>query len=170
MALKIRLTILGFWFGAMTTFSAVVAPAAFAVLPSQILAGSLVSRTLSMVEYIGIAVGLILIAIASASVKQSKLRISEQLLLAVMTLSMVISHFVISARLHEIRLQTGNRLETMPATDPLRVDFQMLHQFSVGLMAFNMTATLILIFVLTWRSSSSPKAVRVPKTELLKMD
>ncbi|MBK6799558.1 MAG: DUF309 domain-containing protein [Acidobacteria bacterium] len=57
---RTRLTLLGIWLGVMCYFSFVVAPAVFSVLPSPVLAGSVVSRTLGIAELIGIILGLIL--------------------------------------------------------------------------------------------------------------
>jgi hypothetical protein len=166
MSVKIRLTILGFWFGVMTFFSFAVAPSAFAVLSSP-LAGAIVSRTLGVVEYIGMSVGLILLGIAAATAsRRSKVQLAEQLLLALMTLSMVVSHFIVSARLHQIRSEMGDRLATLPSGDATRMTFDMMHQFSVGLTAFNMAATLILIGTLLWRRSATRKEPS-KRTELL---
>lgn len=158
MSVKIRLTILGFWFGVMALFSFAVAPAAFSVLPSQALAGAVVSRTLTVVEYTGMAVGLVLLGISAAtSSRQSKVRLAEQLLLALMTLSMVVSYFIVSSRLHSIRSEMGERLASLPPGDATRMTFDIMHQFSVGLTAFNMAATLILIGTLLWRRSAQRK-------------
>lgn len=167
MSVKIRLTILGFWFGVMAFFSFAVAPTAFAVLSSPQLAGAIVSRTLNVVEYIGMALGLILLGIAAATAsRRSKVQLAEQLLLALMTLSMVVSHFIVSARLHQIRSEMGDRLSTLSSGDAIRMTFDMLHQFSVGLTAFNMAATVILIVTLLWQRSAARKEPS-NRTELL---
>lgn len=152
MSLRIRLAILGFWLGVLTFFSLVVAPAAFKVLPTQQLAGSMVSRSLSAVEYIGIAVGLVLIAIVALTrPHKRKLRLAEIVLLALMTASMVLSHYVVSARLHEMRIEHGESLASLPPTDSTRASFDMLHQMSVGLTGFNLAGTVLLILVLIWQ-------------------
>ncbi|MBX3280027.1 MAG: DUF4149 domain-containing protein [Acidobacteria bacterium] len=159
MSVKVRLTILGFWFGVLALFSFAVAPAAFSVLPSQGLAGAVVSRTLTVVEYTGMVVGLVLLGISAATSRHSKARLAEQLLLALMTLSMVVSYFIVSSRLHSIRSEMGDRLASLPPGDATRMTFDVMHQFSVGLTAFNMAATLILIGTLLWRRSAPRKEV-----------
>ena len=58
---KTRIALLSFWLGTMAFFSFVLAPAAFAVLPTQHLAGQVVSRTLGTAEMIGIVIGAVLL-------------------------------------------------------------------------------------------------------------
>ena len=56
----IRLLLLGLWLGAACFFIA-VAQSAFAVLPAREIAGAVVGRTLSVLNYSGIGVALILL-------------------------------------------------------------------------------------------------------------
>ncbi len=56
-----RLLLVGLWLGAAVFFIA-VAQSAFAVLPSRELAGSVVSRTLLIINVGGLIIGLILLA------------------------------------------------------------------------------------------------------------
>src|SRR5690242_20503516 len=49
--------LLAAWIGAALLFSIVVAPAAFAVLPSRTLAGALVGRVLPVIFYAGVVIG-----------------------------------------------------------------------------------------------------------------
>lgn len=58
----IRRLLLILWLGGACFFSFAVAPSAFAVLPSREIAGAIVSRSLSIVNYSGLVVGLILLA------------------------------------------------------------------------------------------------------------
>jgi hypothetical protein len=150
---KIRLAILGLWLGAMAYFSFVVAPAAFAVLPLPQLAGALVSRTLGILEIIGIALGALLIVILVFSKERgSKARPFELILLALMTASMLVSHFVVSRRMHRMRVSFGE-ISLLAATDPTRIAFDRLHQFSVWLMAFEILAAIVLIIFLVRRNA-----------------
>ena len=55
-----RKLLAGLWLGAVVFFSFAVAPSAFAVLPSAEIAGAMVSRTLALVNYSGIIIGLII--------------------------------------------------------------------------------------------------------------
>jgi hypothetical protein len=139
MSEKIRLTVLGLWLGAMALFSFIVAPAAFAVLPTRHLAGQVVSRVLSGVEALGIILGLTLIAILFLSRKVRGHAFGIELIaLATMTGAMIASKLIVSARLSEWRLRLGEGLSQLPATDPSKASFDLLHQVSVWLMGLTM--------------------------------
>src|SRR5262249_1822272 len=147
---KIRLAILGLWLGAMAFFSFVVAPAAFAVLPQQQLAGALVSRTLGALEIGGAVIGALLIAILLLSRERDKAFLYELIALALMTASMLVSHFVVSDRLHQMRVSLGE-IAQLAANDPARVGFGRLHQYSVWLMGFDILGAIALIVYLARR-------------------
>ncbi len=150
---KIRLAILGLWLGAMVFFSFVVAPAAFAVLPLPQLAGALVSRTLGILEIIGIALGALLIVILVFSKERvGRAFLFELITLALMTVSILVSHFAVSRRLHAMRMQFGE-ISLLAASDPARVAFDRLHQYSVWLMTFNILAAIVLILFLARRNA-----------------
>jgi hypothetical protein len=150
---KIRLAILGLWLGAMTFFSFVVAPAAFAVLPLPQLAGALVSRTLGILEIIGIALGALLIIILVLSKgRGGRAFLFELITLALMTVSMLVSHFAVSRRLHAMRMQFGE-ISLLAAGDSARVTFDRLHQYSVWLMTFDIMAAIVLIVFLARRNA-----------------
>jgi len=157
MAEKIRLVLLGLWTGAMAFFSFIVAPSAFAVLPTRHLAGQLVSRTLSGLEVLGLAFGILLLIMLLASrLWRRPASIFEFAVTLLMTAATAVSRFIVSARLHELRLRLGEGLDALPFTDPTRLAFDRLHQVSVGLMSFNLLAALVLIALLIWRDHSSP--------------
>jgi hypothetical protein len=140
----------------MALFSFVVAPAAFTVLPTQQMAGGIVSRVLAGVELIGVVGGLVLISISILRpLRRGKLRFFELGLLVLMTAAMTISRFVVSTRLREIRAQFGERLALLSADEPVRRSFDVLHQASVGLMGFTLFAAIALAAVLIWFRSDT---------------
>jgi hypothetical protein len=151
---RLRIALLGLWLGAMALFSFGVAPSAFAVLPAH-LAGQIVSRVLSIVEIAGIFTGVVLlICLACGASRQSRLAtIVEAVLLVFMTLSTLVSRYVVSARLHAIRLGAGENISALPTGDPVRGTFELLHQASVGLMSFNLIAAIVLIGLLVSRAA-----------------
>ncbi|HKC85853.1 MAG TPA: DUF4149 domain-containing protein [Blastocatellia bacterium] len=150
---KIRLAMLSLWLGAMAFFSFVVAPAAFAALPQQQLAGALVSRTLGALEIIGIIIGALLMLILIFSRERAcNASLYELIALALMTVSTVVSHFVVSKRMHEMRLNFGE-IALLAANDPTRIAFDRLHQYSVWLMSFNIIAAVVLIVYLARRNA-----------------
>jgi Domain of unknown function (DUF4149) len=156
MAQKIRLALLSFWLGAMSIFSFVVAPAAFAVLPERRLAGNVVSRVLGNIEIIGIALGVILLLILLFyREKRGKPSIFEFIGVALMTISAILSRFVVSSRLRDLRLRHGDQLASLAQSDPIRAGFDQWHQYSVWLMGFNIIAAIVLIALLARRTPSS---------------
>ena len=149
---KIRLAILGLWLGAMAFFSFVVAPSAFAVLRQQQLAGALVSRTLGALEIIGMIIGALLIVILIFSRGRDRAFLYELIALALMTVSMLVSRFVVSRRMHELRVSLGEIAQLLP-DDPARFEFDRLHQYSVWLMGFNILGAIALIVYLARRNA-----------------
>lgn len=149
---NIRLAILGLWLGAMAFFSFVVAPAAFAALPQQ-LAGALVSRALGVLEIGGVIIGALLIVILIFSrQRDGKAAFYELIALALMTVSMLVSHFVVSRRMRELRASLGE-IALLAANDPARLDFDRLHQYSVWLMGFNILGAIAMIIYLARRNA-----------------
>ena len=148
---KIRLAILGLWLGAMAFFSFVVAPAAFAVLPQQRLAGAVVSRTLGVLEITGVIIGALLIVILIFSrERDSNAAFYELIALALMTASMLASRFFVSRRMNELRAGLGE-IGLLAANDPARLGFDRLHQYSVWLMGFDILGAIALIVYLARR-------------------
>jgi hypothetical protein len=150
----VRTFLIALWLGAALFFTAAVAQSAFAVLPSRELAGAIVNRTLAILNYSGIVVGLILLAssiIKTEKINRLKLWI-EQGLLLFLTAACAFGQFVIGARLHDIRQQIGRPIDEIAADDPLRIAFGALHGYSVLVLAFAMLAALVVYFLLAHRS------------------
>ncbi|PYT02917.1 MAG: hypothetical protein DMF60_19955 [Acidobacteria bacterium] len=151
----IEVLLLGLWLGSMMFFSFAVAPSAFAVLPTRELAGMLVTSTISKVGVLGLVIGplLILIKAGSWNVTHSskRVRILQLLLIVVMIAAAALSRFWISPALVSLRAAMGGHIDDVPATDPLRIQFNDLHQYSVGLMSAAMISGLLVLF-LTVRS------------------
>jgi len=156
MTQKVGLTLLSTWLGAAAFFSFVLAPVAFSVLPTQHLAGQIVSRTLTIVEIAGIAVGAILLLLSFLSRgRRGKAFPFDLSALAVIMLAMIGSKMV-SGRMHALRVQAGEMLYSLPASDSLRSAFDQLHHFSVGLMSLAMIVALVLIVRMLLGKSGLP--------------
>ncbi len=151
MSARIRLALLSLWLGAMAFFSFVVAPSAFAALPERF-AGDVVSRTLAALEIGGAIIGGLLIAILIFSKERDRAFLYELVALALMTASMLVSHFVVSRRMHELRVSLGE-IARLAAGDPARVEFDRLHQYSVWLMGFDILGAVALIVYLARRNA-----------------
>jgi hypothetical protein len=143
------------WLGSMIFFSFAVAPSAFAVLPTRELAGKVVTSAISKVEMIGLIAGplLILIQLAAWRVRRATNRSKalHLILLCVMIAMAALSRFWVSASLVSLRLAMGGMIDDVPVTDPLRVQFNDMHQYSVRMMGAAMLAGFAVLF-LTVRS------------------
>ena len=148
---KIRIALLGLWLGVMAFFSFVVAPAAFSVLPSGQLAGNVVNRTLGITELIGLVLGFTILLLLLAARSRYGKRF-EAITLLLMISSTLLSRFVVSAKLHQMREQFGD-ISTLAKTEATRIAFDQLHQYSVWLMSFNLLAALVLLVMLIRRRS-----------------
>jgi hypothetical protein len=150
----IEVLLLGVWLGSMMFFSFGVAPSAFAVLPTRELAGVMVTSAIGKLEILGMDLGILLVAIHTANLRRRKanrLGVLHALLLLVMIGAAALSRFWISPAMVSLRAQMGGRIDDVAITDPLRVQFNDLHQYSVGLMSAAMICGLIVLF-LTVRS------------------
>lgn len=152
-----RTLLIGLWLGAAVFFSFALAPSAFAVLPSPELAGSLVNRTLAIINYGGFIIGLVLI-VSSFLFRQNigRLRIwIEQILLVILTAAAAFGQFVISARLQSLRAQLDRPINEFPADDPLRIAFNDLHGNSVMVLSIAMISAIIIFFLLAQRANKT---------------
>lgn len=155
-----RLLLLGLWLGAAIFFSTTVAPAVFGVLRdfhltnANEIAGSIVTRTLSMVNISGFAIGLFLLATAflakriGASGAGFYLEIIFLALLAMLTAA---SQWWLSPRMLAIRAALPAPIDQIAPDDPRRVAFDTLHRYSVALLAIAMLASLIAFFLMARR-------------------
>lgn len=146
----VEILLLSLWLGSMIFTSFAVAPSAFAVLPTRELAGAVVTSTISKVELMGIVIGPLLILIQMARPKVAA-KLFHFVLLLVMIAAAGLSRFWISPQMVSLRQAMGGHIDDVPATDPLRVHFNDLHQYSVALMSAAMLAGLVVLF-LTVRS------------------
>ncbi len=158
----IRLLLLAVWLGAAVFFIG-VAQSAFAVLPQRELAGSVVNRTLSILNYGGMVIAVILILtslVASAKVNKFWLWV-ERFLLLIIAAAGAVGQFVIGFWLASIRSQLGRPIDDVPVDDPLRMQFNTLHEYSVWVLMVAMAAALIAFFIIANRKfgiSKSEKA------------
>jgi len=140
-SLVVRLTLLAFWLGAATVFSAVVAPALFDVLPTRTLAGLVVGRVLPVIFYAGIAISAIDLVIDLRGAHHAG-RIATD---AVMLLTCAAAQFLVSPRIERVRAAISGPIEQLDPADPRRLEFGRLHAVSVGLLGIAMIAALVAI-------------------------
>ncbi len=165
----IRLLLTAIWLGA-AVFFLFVAQSAFAVLPERELAGAMVNRTLAIVNYSGLAIALILLAtslVGQASVNRFWLW-TERIVLLVLAAATAIGQFVIGWWLMLLRNEMGKPIDQVAADDPLRVQFNQMHEYSVWVLMAAMAAALIVFFIIANRKFSLKKKDNVVDFDPLK--
>lgn len=151
----IEALLLAVWLGSMVFFSFAVAPSAFAVLSTRHEAGLLVTSTIMKVEMLGLIIGPLLILIQAASWRARRVsggsKAIQIILVLVMIAAAAASRFWVSASMSALRSSMGGMIDNVPADDPLRLQFNDLHRYSVALMSVALFAGLAVLF-LTVRS------------------
>jgi hypothetical protein len=124
------------WIGGIVFFAAVVAPAVFSVLPTRHLAGLVVNRSLTLLHWIGVVSGVVFLAssllhsyLANGSAQPLALR---NLLLACMLGLTLASQVMVAPRMAALRAEMGE-IDAVAVSDPRRVEFNRLHQWSTRL-------------------------------------
>lgn len=147
----IEALILVVWLGSMIFFSFAVAPTAFAVLPSRHLAGEVVTSSIGKVEVFGLVCGTLLVLLQLIDWSKSRAGAASKSLRLIGVLVMLAaaagSRFWISPTMRSLRASMGGTIDDVAKTDPLRVQFDNLHQYSVGLMTTAMIAGLVVLFL-----------------------
>ena len=132
--------LLGAWIGAALLFIAVVAPAAFSVLPSRTLAGALVGRVLPVLFYAGVVIGSVIVILDVVARTGTWGRAAAG---AVSALSCAVAQLVVGTRIDRLRTEIGGPLEALAGDDPRRVAFGKLHAVSVAWLGIAIVAALV---------------------------
>ena len=124
------LVLLASWLGAAVLVAAVVAPAAFRVLPSRTLAGALVGEVLPVIFISGLVIAAIAVTLEARGGKGIlQIRITAPFLL--MIIGCAVAQFVIGPKIEVVRAAIGGAVDALDAADPRRIQFGRLHAFSV---------------------------------------
>ena len=160
---NVRMLLLAAWLGAAIYFSVAVAPSVFAVLRSfgvtntGEIAGSIVTRTLSVVNVSGFLLSLLLLVSAFA-LKKILPRASfllQMILLAIIATTTAVGEWVIAAKMRGLRLTMQGQIDQLPLTDPNRMAFAALHGYSVAALGVAMIAGLAAVIVMAKRFKSN---------------
>jgi hypothetical protein len=152
MGQHIELTVLSIWLGAALLVATVVAPAAFAVLPTRALAGALVGRVLPVVFVAGIVVSIIAVLCEiNLSRHAFSLRVSSPLI--ALAAGCAIAQFVISPRIERVRAAVAGPIDALAASDPQRIAFGRLHAFSVLWLGVAMLGAIVAIGMQLYRAN-----------------
>ena len=148
----IRLLLLGLWLGAAVFFIG-VAQNAFAVLPQRELAGAVVGRNLALLYYSGLAIGVLLLLTSMIGTSRSSRlwQWLERFLLLIVAAACGIGQLVIGTWIGNIRQEIGRPIDELAADDPLRMQFNTLHQYSEWVLLTAMIAALIAFFIIANR-------------------
>jgi hypothetical protein len=121
------------WVGGLIFFAFVLAPTAFAVLPSRHLAGNVVARSINAVHWMGIVSALIFL---SSSILYNRLSIgtprvlaARHVLICMMLVLTLISQYGIIPRMDALRASIGE-IDSAPPDNPIRMQFDALHVWS----------------------------------------
>ncbi|MGD9630239.1 MAG: DUF4149 domain-containing protein [Pyrinomonadaceae bacterium] len=149
----LRLLLLGIWLGSAVFFIA-VAQAAFAVLPQRELAGAVVGRSLTFLNLGGLGIAALLIVLSFLTARNiGRLWVwIDRILISIIAVACAVGQFVIGFMLLSVRAQMGGRpIDEVAVDDPLRVQFNTLHEYSVWVLMAAMAAGFIAFFVIANR-------------------
>ena len=156
----VRVLLIALWLGAAVFFSAVVAPSVFAVLRSfhlsnaNEIAGTIVTRTLSVVNTGGFLIGLLLLASAFLFRRTTTRRAlrAEVAALLLVTITTGLGQWIIAARMLSLRAAMGRPVDEVAQNDPVRVAFNSLHGYSVGALGLGILAGLVALLMIARRA------------------
>ncbi len=124
------------WVGGIIFLSFVEAPTAFSVAPTRHMAGTVVGHSLSILHWMGLFSGVIFLGssmlLSSLSTGSAHPLAARHILICLMLLVTAVSQFGITPKMTALRAQFGD-IDTVPATDPGRMQFDSLHVWSVRL-------------------------------------
>jgi hypothetical protein len=158
--------LLGIWLGAAIFFGAAVAPNIFGVLRgaglanANELAGGIVTRLLAIINPAGFEIALFLFITGFFLHRHHKIveRVAEMISIAIMAIMTGVSHWIISARMQELRRSMAVPIDQVAVTDARRIEFDSLHRYSVTFMAVAMIAALV-VFVISARAARAGRKV-----------
>lgn len=145
------IALLAAWLGVAVFVAAVIAPAAFAVLPTRALAGALVARALPILCIGGIAIGGVITATYAGRVRLAS--VGGLLLLVGNGAALMVER-----RLHAMLVAMGAPIDAIAKADPRRIAFGRLHGVSVLMLAVGLVGALIALVVLMRRVHGSTSA------------
>jgi hypothetical protein len=153
-----RLLLLGLWLGEAMYF-VVVAQNAFEIMPSHDLAGNLVGRILAVLNYSGL--GIAFVALLTSLIVPVGTNIMslwlERILLVVFGVGCAANQFVISFWMLMLKTQMGKPIDEVAADDPLRMQFNQLHEYSTWVMIAAMSAVFLSFVIISVRRQATVK-------------
>ncbi len=126
--------VLALWVGGIFFFGAIMAPTVFHSLPTHTLAGYVIFPSLTKLHYLGLACGVIFLALGvlRRSKSTSETFTAELVIVALMLVLTAYAQFGLGAKMNGMRLGMGD-IDAIPQTDARRVEFNRLHKYSTAL-------------------------------------
>src|ERR1041384_4812809 len=141
------------WVGGIVFFAFVVAPSLFTILPTRQLAGSVVTRCLGALHWIGIGCGVVFLICSMIDAPARMLSLRNGAIVGMLALTLV-SQVAVGGRMQRLRADMGE-IDTIPATDARRVEFNALHQWSTRLEVAVLLLGLVTIFSIARQQTSA---------------
>jgi hypothetical protein len=168
LARDVRLLLIALWLGGAVFFSAAVAPSAFGVLRARNVAyaneaaGSIVTRTLAVVNTGGFIIALLLLVSAFLFRQGVKRRafLAETISLLVLSIATGVGQWIIAARMLALRALMGRPIDDVAIDDPLRVSFGGLHGYSVMALGVAIIAAAVALLLIARRGKQMPDVRR----------
>jgi uncharacterized membrane protein len=127
----IQVFALGTWVGSIIYLSFVVAPGVFATLQSRDQAGAMVGYSLARLHYLGVVAALLYLTAGLALGLTVKAFVQPAMIGVTLMLALTLaSQTRVTPRLAALRTQMVS-VDATPKDNPLRVEFDRLHQTSV---------------------------------------
>ena len=145
------------WIGGIILFAFVVAPAVFSgILPTRHLAGEIVTRVLGRLHWMAIVCAIVFLLAslgwnAMARGAARPLAIKHLLIIAMLALTLI-SQFGVSARMERLRVSIGE-MDSVAASDPSRMEFNRLHNWSTRIEGTVLVLSLLAIFAVAREAS-----------------
>lgn len=140
----VALLLVSAWLGAAIVVAAVVAPSAFAVLPTRALAGALVGRVLPVLFWSGILTGIA----ASLLTWSIPGRVWRSAALLALVGACVAAQLGVAPRIARVRASAGGAIDLLAPDDPRRAAFGRLHLQSVAWMGLAAIAAAVVLLLL----------------------
>ncbi|MGI8668368.1 MAG: DUF4149 domain-containing protein [Aridibacter sp.] len=148
---KIELLLIALWLGAAVFFSLAVAPSVFIVLPSREWAGFVVNRTLTIINFSGLIIGFVLLALSfipRGEVRKIRAWI-QRILLFIVALACGAGQLIIGFYMEYLRKLSNVPISSLPADNPAKIQFDMWHQYSVWILIAGIVAAFLAFFVMS---------------------
>ncbi len=141
----VSVVLLAAWLGAAVLVAVVVAPAAFAVLPTRTLAGAVVGRVLPVLFWSGMVAGIAGLYLLRPSSMRGWLGVS----LVALVVACAGAQLGVAPRIATVRASVQGAVDALDPSDARRQTFGRLHAMSVGLMGLGAVASGVALVIVS---------------------